>query len=157
MIKLAFVACLACAGISAAAAQTLPAPATARAEADRRQLEEMNHLWFESYRKKDGATLGRILADDFVAVYGGGSARTKAQLVDGVADPKRPPLDIRSEDVLVSLFGDTAMVSGRSITKSVRNGQPVETSNHYADIYVKRRGKWQAVAAHVVQLAPQSR
>jgi ketosteroid isomerase-like protein len=126
----------------------------AQVESDRRELQRLNDLWFEAYRTKSADTLARILADDFVGDYGTGQARTKQQMVDSLRDPKRPAMDIRSFDVAIHLFGDTAMVTGRSVTQTVRDGVPAPTANRYADIYVRRNGKWRAVAAHVVRVPP---
>jgi len=125
--------------------------AAAPAEADRQALESLNATWLNSYVTGDSTALGEILAEDFVATYGGGIRRTRAQILAGMASPRRPVVSVRWENLSVQLAGDTAVVTARSILRLGGEAGETEVRNDYADVYVRRNGRWQAIAAHVVR------
>jgi ketosteroid isomerase-like protein len=132
-----------------------PGPAAASASEDRRALEALNAAWLNAHVSHDVDVLGSILADDFVGIYGGGARRTKADVLARAADHSRQVLSVRFENLQIEIFGDLGVVSARSIL-TLRNatGAVVESRNDYADIYVRRAGRWWVVSAHVVPAPP---
>jgi ketosteroid isomerase-like protein len=136
--------------LAVAGAQEHPVPSpTEQVAIDRHALEALNAAWLNSYVTRDIATLSDILADDFVGIYSG-RPRTKADLIAGLSGPRRI-LSVRAENLAVQVFGDTAMVTARSVLQARDGEQVTESRNDYADIYVRRSGRWRAVAAHVVR------
>lgn len=47
----------------------------------------------------------------------------------------------------VRVFGDTAIVTGSDTEKSTYNGKDSSGKYIWTDIFVNRKGKWQAVAS----------
>lgn len=142
--------------VAAILALLLAAPALATDHStDLVILEKLNSDWLNSYKSRDVATLDRVLADDFEAIYPGGQVRTKADLLKGLANPSGTFETIAWDRLKILVFGDTAMVSGVThITGKNAQGAPFSSSNDYADIYVRRDGTWRAVSAHVVRATP---
>ena len=100
----------------------------------------------------DAATLDRILADDWVGRGPTGIA-TKAQ---ALADLKSGDNKLDSQtlgEMKVRVFGNTAVVTGSDDEKSSYKGK--DTGGHYVwtDIFVKRNGRWQAVASQGTLMA----
>ena len=131
-----------------AAQAQAPAPAMTP---DQRTLAALNDAWLNSHVTRNGAALAEILADDFVAVYGNGRRRTKAETIASLSQGAQV-LSVRAENLNIHVSGDTAVVTARSVL-SLRDaqGRTVEVRNAYADIYVRRNGRWRAIAAHIVR------
>lgn len=55
----------------------------------------------------------------------------------------------------VRIFGNTALVVAYTHFSIQSKGQTTNGSNCYSDLYVKRKGVWKAVAAHVTVLSIQ--
>lgn len=55
-------------------------------------------------------------------------------------------------DMKVRVFGDTAVVTGTDDEITMTDGK--KSSDHYVwtDVFVKRNGKWLAVASQTVQI-----
>jgi ketosteroid isomerase-like protein len=104
---------------------------------------------------QDADRLGAILADDFVDVAVTGVRRTKQQNVDetrrGVI--RWTTLVARNEQVTV--FDSTAaVVTGEQEGSGTYDGQPFSRRVRYMRVYLKRRGRWQNIAAQNSLIAP---
>ena len=113
-----------------------------------------NLLICHALRFCNTVVLDRILADDYV-VNGPAGASTKVQ---GLADIKSGDYKFDSMtmgDMKVRVFGETAIVTGSDDEKSSYKGK--DTSGHYTwtDVFVKRQGRWQAVATQATLIAKQ--
>ena len=109
-------------------------------------LTKMEHDWTDAALKKDAAALDKILADDWVG-QGSTGTSTKAQ---ALAELKSGDNKLDSQtlgDIKVRVFGSTAVVTGSDDEKSSYKGK--DTSGHYVwtDVFMKRNGRWQAVAS----------
>jgi len=130
----------------------MAAPPSAASQAqDREVLEKLNARWLKSYKSHDATALEEILADDFVGVYGQ-RALSKAELVAAASNRKRNVTDISWENLQIHLAGDTAVVTAISSLKGSQDGRDISARNQYADVYVRRDGRWVAIAAHVIRL-----
>jgi len=58
------------------------------------------------------------------------------------------------DDVSVTVIGETAIVRGRTAATGVVNGKAMSTRLRFTDVFIKRGGRWQAVASHASPLAP---
>ena len=130
----------------------LAVQAAAPAEADRRALEALNAAWLNAYVTRDAAALDAILAEEFVVTYGGGRQVGRDRLLARLADPSQAIVSVRWENLNVQIVGDTGIVTARSILRLRGDDGESEVRNDYADVYVRRNGRWQAVAAHVVRV-----
>lgn len=117
-------------------------------------LMQMERDWTEAGLKKDAATLGKILADDWVGQGPTGIA-TKAEALADLKSGDNKLDSITLGDMKVRVFGDTAVVAGSDDEKSSYKGK--DTSGHYTwtDVFVKRQGRWQAAASQGTLVAKQ--
>lgn len=108
----------------------------------------------EATAKKDGATLGKFLADDWV-YQGPGGTQTKAETLAALTSEDQKFDSIILGDMKVRVFGNTAVVTGSEDEKSSYKGQ--DTSGHYlwTDVFVRRQGRWQLVASQATRTAKQ--
>lgn len=123
------------------------------AERDKAALEKLNSDWLNAYRTRDRATLDRILADDFAAVYPDDRMLSKADLIAAATGTGRTVETVSWDRLRIMVFEDVAIVTARSRLTGLAAGKPFIASNDYADIYAKRGGRWRAISAHVVRAA----
>ncbi len=149
MKRILAVAVLVAASASLALGQTGDKPGKTKAggASVEQTLVQIEHDWTNAALKKDSPALDKILAEDWVGQGPTGTA-TKAQ---ELADLKSGENKIDSQtlgDIKVRVFGNTAVVTGSDDEKSSYKGK--DTSGHYVwtDVFVKRNGRWQAVASH---------
>jgi ketosteroid isomerase-like protein len=109
-------------------------------------LMQMERDWTEAGLKKDVATLDKILADDWVG-QGITGAATKAEALADLKSGDSKQDSVTLGEMKVRVFGNTAVVTGSDNEKSSYKGK--DTSGHYTwtDVFVKRQGRWQAVAS----------
>lgn len=136
---------------SIALGQTGDKKSTGSAEQTVMQLE---HDWYDASLKNDAAALDKILADDWVG-QGPPGATTKTQ---AMADIKAGNSKMESGtlgDLKVRVFGDTAIVAGSDVNKSSYKGKDTSGAWNWTDVFVKRQGRWQAVASQLTPVASQ--
>jgi hypothetical protein len=95
------------------------------------------------------AELERLLADDYTLLNGAGKTETKAQFVAESTAPgfKLEPFVVT--DALEKVWSNGAVMGGIATLRGVDGGTPFEATLRFADIWVKRNGKWQVVYTHI--------
>jgi len=103
----------------------------------------------EATLKNDIAANDRLLADNWLNVNPDGSITTKAKLMELLKDGSFKINSIENDEVMVRVFGDTAVVNGRSTTKRAGQGGEVLTRQvRFTRVYARNKGRWQVVSAH---------
>lgn len=91
----------------------------------------------------------QVEADEFVFTDASGGITTRAQDLAGEKDCRKTDGTYDLDDLRVSVYGNTAVVTARATTTSKnRAGQPVSRRNRFTDVFVWRAGRWQLVAGH---------
>jgi len=129
----------------------LPALAQAAPAGDIARLKVLSDAWDRAILAKDRAAIEANMAEDFRQIDARGNVETKASFVDGLVSPDLQLDPYTVEDFEVRLYGDTALLSGRTRMTGRYQGQPFSTHYRYIDIYVRRRGVWKIVS---VQISP---
>jgi ketosteroid isomerase-like protein len=116
-------------------------------ERDRQYIEMSERQWAESVATNDSSVLERILADDFMWVYPDGKGMNKAQTIADARSGPGPFVSDHLDGISVRFFGKTAVAQGSESwvqrdAAGERRGRFVWT-----DVWVKRNGQWQIVAA----------
>ena len=134
MRRLTLVAVLVCACTSLGNAQT-------DSETDSgSKIIAMEHVWAQAYMAKDSKALDRMLDDAFICVASDGKLLSKAEIL---ADVKiSTALQILTDDMVVHLHGDTAIVSGTFRTKGVERGKPFTRRERFVDTWLFKNGQW---------------
>jgi len=55
-------------------------------------------------------------------------------------------------ELKVHVYGDTAVAAGTSTVKGTYKGQDISGKYRFTDVWVKRNGKWHAVASQSTKL-----
>ena len=98
--------------------------------------------------RNDTAFIERVYADDYVVTGANGVVRTRAQVVADIKSGVQKIESITNDDVKVRVYGDTAVVTGRTTQKGEFKGQPSISPVLFTRVYARRGGQWQLVANH---------
>jgi ketosteroid isomerase-like protein len=107
----------------------------------------------EAIRNKDGATLSRILADDFVLRSPAGADLNKTEFLKLAQSIPVKILSVKGENLKVNVYGQTAVLTGVQRSTTLGDDGREETSaGAFTDIFIKRQGRWLLVLAYNVEL-----
>jgi ketosteroid isomerase-like protein len=137
------------------------APATPVDASQAKAREEVLRLereWATAEDKHDEATLRRILDEKFVVTFGSKKPPydkegfIKAQLAGDVDPTESQTLS----DQTVIVDGDTAVVVATDTERGTKKGEAYTAVARYTVTYIRRNGRWVALAEHMV-LVPQAK
>ena len=114
------------------------------------QLRQMNDEWVKALVRRDGDTLTRIMADDFVFTYPL-EGDDRDQFVSDVVSGALFVEYLTREHVTVRIWGTTAMVTGLDSAKWIYQGREFVGQYKIVHVYSYRDERWQLVA---VQACP---
>ena len=116
--------------------------ASADSTTDQNTVAALDTEYQLAVKSNDADTMGRILADDFVVVWGDGESHSKADLLSD-ARTKRVQYEHNEDiDKTVQVWGDTAVITSKLWVKGVDKGKPFEWHVWFSDTYVRTPSGW---------------
>jgi ketosteroid isomerase-like protein len=100
----------------------------------------------EALLKADTVALSQLLADDFVEISRLGTLRTKADNMREIASGALRLTSVRYDSLSVRLYGDVAVLQGIADNTGTFRGFPFTGKIRYTRVFVRRDGRWRAVA-----------
>jgi len=101
----------------------------------------------------DVATLERVWADDHTFTNTFGVVQTKAERLAEMKSGARKLESFNLDDIQVRAYGNTAVVTSRGTLKMQVRGQEISLQARGIDVYVRKQGRWQLVAAQATRIA----
>jgi ketosteroid isomerase-like protein len=135
------------AGCGRAPQQGAAADAAAVAE-----LSAQADAWDKAIVRKDRAAIETNMADDFRQIDGAGNVESKASFVDGLLSPDLQIDPYAVEDFDVRVYGDAALLSGRTRMTGRYRGEPFVSHYRYVDVYIRRGGAWKIVSVQISRI-----
>ena len=122
------------------------------------QQEELVKLiqdFLKDVPSNERATFDRFFADDVIYTRGTGRLVTKQDiLIDtGKTTVPRANATFSGEDFTVHQYGDTAVVNFRLVMHATETDKPVTRTFRNTGTFMKRNGRWQAVAWQATPIA----
>jgi Domain of unknown function (DUF4440) len=139
---------------SAFAQTTSPAP-------DAVALTNLLNEFLAGASRDDTAIHDKFWGEDLIYTGSGGTRRGKAELMKDIrSSPIPKPIDPKtiftSEDIRILQYGDAAVVAFR-LVGTTTEGEKVTVAKYYnTGTFVKRKGKWQAVAWQATKIPEDS-
>jgi len=130
------------------------AQAAASAAGDVATLTRLSDDWDKAIVRKDEKAVADNMAEDFRIIDGRGDIQAKKAFVADIVDPKLTIDPYTVEDFEVRIYGDTALLSGRTHMTGKYDGKPFESNYRYIDIYVRKKGAWKIVSVQITKLGP---
>ena len=124
-----------------------PRPSTDSAEqAAIREIVDMERQSREASIHRDADFSQRTLAEDYVAITPLGQVTTKQDTLSARKSGQLRYDTINVSDMVVRVYGDTAVVTARADVKGHQLGEDFSGPYRYTRVWVRRTGHWQAVS-----------
>ena len=142
-------------------AAALVANAQAKNDKVAEEIKKMDRLWqVESYSSRDLKEYDQIVAEDFLITGSNGKTLTKAEKRANVKADYTEPGTAAPDAVFkidetshrVRVYKNTAISNGNIIEKYVYKGNKINSRVYFTCTYLKRNGKWQAIAAQYTRI-----
>ena len=112
------------------------------------ELIKLENEWAKSVVKLDLAFMERILADDYTWTDPAGNVHAKADEIASIKSGQGVVTSSVNDEMKVRVYGDAAVVTGRTTQKGMMEGKEVGGQFRWTDTWVKIAGRWQCVAEH---------
>lgn len=132
---------------------TILAQRKAPVSADESKILALENAWNLSEEQKDVNALDQMLAATFVYTEFDGSFSDKTQFLKGIKSTGISSDQITNQDVVVSLYGDSAVVTGIFKEKGVDNGKSFTRRGRFTDTWVRQNGIWLCVASQATLMS----
>jgi ketosteroid isomerase-like protein len=96
--------------------------------------------------KGDTAMLDKYTADDYTLITANGQVMDKKQTLDAIKSGQIKITSNEQSDLKVRVYGDFAVVTGKSDVKGMLSGTEVNGPVRFTRVYIKKDGRWQSVA-----------
>jgi ketosteroid isomerase-like protein len=116
------------------------------------QIKEREQNWAQATIKEGAAAVDQYEADDITDTDPSGRVTDKAQDKTDLSSGDLKFQSIELSDLKVHIYGNTAVAAGTSTIKGMYKGQDISGRYRFTDTWVKRNGKWQAVASQSTKL-----
>jgi hypothetical protein len=94
----------------------------------------------------DTVALSRMIAPEFVEISRLGQLRTRAVNMREIATGELKLLAVKYDSLAVRIYGDVAVLTGIADNAGAVRGFPFAGKIRYTRVFVRRDGRWQAVA-----------
>ena len=108
--------------------------------------------WDKAIVAKDRVGIESNMADDFRQIDGAGNVESKRSFVEDLLSPALTIDPYTVEESEIRLYGDVALLSGRTRMTGHYEGKPFATHYRYIDVYVRRDGAWRIVSVQISRL-----
>jgi hypothetical protein len=116
---------------------------------DEAELIELQQALARAWITCDRATLERIIAPDWRSTGPDGSTSERGRVFSQVFETGAHKIHyMKIDDVTPRVFGDAAVVTGRTHGVGEFEGARYDVVIRFTDTFVRRDGRWQAVASH---------
>ena len=127
-------------------------PAQTQKPSVEQELIKIEKDWGQAYLTKDIALLDRILADDWTTTNEEGNVTTKANELADLKSGAYVETSGVQDNVKVRLYGDAAVITGRSTVKAQYKGKDASGQFQWTDTFIRRDGRWLCVASHISKI-----
>jgi len=115
-------------------------------------LARQGDAWDKAIVRKDVAAIAANMADDFRNIRSNGSVVDKDTFLREITAPELVIDPYTVEDFDVRVYGDTALLSGRTRMTGRDSGKPFVAHYRYIDVYVRRGGVWRVVSVQITSI-----
>jgi len=111
-----------------------------------REIVDLERQAKEASLRRDADFPKRTLADDYVAISPLGQVTTKQEAISARRSGQLRYDTIDVSDMVVRLYGDTAIVTARADVKGRQLGEDFSGPYRYTRVWIRRAGRWQTVS-----------
>ena len=116
-------------------------------------LTRQADAWDRAIVRKDLAAIAANMTDDFRQIGSNGEVENRESFLRDLIAPELEIDPYTVEDFEVRLYGDAALLSGRTRMTGRYAGAPFQTHYRYIDIYVRAAGAWRVCSVQTTRIA----
>ena len=128
-------------------------------EGEQRSMEDeivrMERELAAATARRDATAFERLMAEDFIGVDHLGREVTRAEILARLNVTGYELESLTHENIRVRVFGDCAIVTARTVLRGLYQGQDVSGEFPYLRVWLRRAGRWQAVATQSTMIPRQ--
>jgi ketosteroid isomerase-like protein len=118
-------------------------------------LVELEHRLASAWVNGDRPFIEALLAPDWAVTDPSGKVLSRQQVMDeAFVSSDRDITAMTIDDVRVRVFGDTAVVTGRTRATGTQQGTSVSVVLRFTDVFVRSDAGWQVVASQGTIVTP---
>jgi hypothetical protein len=125
---------------------TLAAQAPAAGSAAEDSVRALEAARGQALLRADTVALSRMVGDEFTEISRLGTLRSRADNIRDIASGALKLTTVRYDSLAVRIYGDVAVLQGIADNTGTFRGFPFSGRIRYTRIFVRRDGRWQAVA-----------
>ncbi len=116
------------------------------------ELTRLSNAWDQAIVRKDTAAIAGNMSEDFRQIASNGDVANKETFVREItaADLTIDPYTV--EDFDVRVYGNVALLSGRTRMTGRSGGAPFTTHYRYIDVYVRTNGTWKVCSVQTTRI-----
>jgi ketosteroid isomerase-like protein len=139
------------AGIAVAASGMLLCAAAPGGD-DGPRLRNLERELNRAIAQRDAKRVDEMLSDDWVLITGSGRMKTKQDVLAEISLPDLEYQDNDTRDVMVRVWGDTAVLTGTLHQRYRLRGQQQDVTLRYTDTWTRSGDSWRQVSGHASRL-----
>ena len=139
------------AGIAVAAGGVLLCAAAPGAD-DGPRLRNLERELNRAIAQRDAKRVDEMLSDDWMLITGTGRMKTKQDVLAEITLPDLEFQDNDTRDVMVRVWGDTAVLTGTLHQRYRLRGQQQDVTLRYTDTWTRAGDSWRQVSGHASRL-----
>ena len=117
-----------------------------------KELREIEDQLAAAWVAGDRSVHERVLAEDWSVIDAQGRIRNKAEVLEEMFRPGERELIGKIDEVNVRPYGDWAIVTGKTYVAGRYEGNEIEVTLRFMDVFRRREGTWQVVASQATLL-----
>lgn len=116
------------------------------------QLTRQADAWDKAIVRKDREAIAGNMSEDFRQIDAAGGIEDKTSFLEDVLSPKLRIEPYTVEDFEVRVYGDVALLSGRTRMTGAYDGKAFNTHYRYIDVYVRKNGVWRVASVQITRV-----
>ncbi|MFN7958689.1 MAG: nuclear transport factor 2 family protein [Holophagaceae bacterium] len=117
------------------------------------QLKAQAEAWDQAILRKDAPAIAENLTADFRHIGKGGDLADRATFLRDLLSPDLVIHPYTVEDFDVRIYGDCALLCGRTRMTGTYQGRPFTSHYRYIDTYVRQDGRWRVCSVQITAMA----
>lgn len=129
------------------------APAKAAAGSVEEQLKNLEQDRAQAVVRGDADYLDKQTTSDYTLIDTQGRVFNKSETLDRIRSGKIKLTSNKVDDLKARVYGNTAVVTGRSTTEGTVDGKDSSGQTRFTRVFVKQGGEWKSVAFQQTRVA----
>ena len=118
------------------------------------ELVKVEEEFADAIVKNDPESIERFVTDDWIIINADGGIIEKERFLEVIKSGALTHEMMKSDDMLIRVYGDSAVVSALTRSKGKFMGQEFTTHERSTDVFVRRGGQWRCVLTQLTGFKP---